>query len=200
MPNGLLARVGTSDDGTWHDVFDSDKAYHRPPTGLKAKVIFDLGAYVGYTAWDFLRLYPKAEIYCIEPDPDNFELMRLNLLERTSIYATCGAISDYDGLGSLQGEHYNAKKISSIDGDVDVWTLDKFIGSIEKIDFIKFDIEGAERYVFESGGDWPKKTKCLTVELHDGYTKGEAAEDLSKLGFPNIREHKRHPYALVAHK
>lgn len=200
MSNKLLAREGTSDEGTWHDVFDEDKAYHRPPRGLHAEVIFDLGAYVGYTTWDFLNLYPNAEVYCIEPDPDNFELMFYNLYYITRAYATQGAISDYDGVGSLYGEHYNAKKIYSYPGDIDVWTLDKFIGSIEKVDYIKFDIEGAERYVFEAGGDWPKKTKCLTVELHDGYTKGEAAEDLYNLGFPYIREHKRHPDALVAHK
>lgn len=201
MPNKLLARPGTSDEGTWHDVFDSDKAYHRPPLGLHAEVIFDLGAYVGYTTWDYLNMYPNAEVYCIEPDEDNFNLMFYNLFEITRAYGTWGAISDFNGIASLTGEHYNAKKIyPDNDGDVYVWTLDRFIGSIKKVDFIKFDIEGAEKSVFKAGGEWPEKTKCLTVELHDDYKKGEAAEDLSNLGFPYIREHRRHPYALVAHK
>lgn len=200
MPNLLLARPGTSDEGTWHDVFDADKAYHRPPLGLHADVIFDLGAYVGYTTWDFLNLYPRAEVYCIEPDRDNFDLMFYNLYKINGAYATHGAISNYDGMGSLIGEHYNAKQLNGVGEDIDVWTLDRFIGSIEKVDYIKFDIEGAEKEVFKTGGNWPKKTKCLTVELHDDYTKGEAAEDLHNLGFPYIREHKRHPHALVAHK
>ena len=200
MPNNLFARKGTSDENTWRDVFNAGRTYHRPPLGLKAKVIFDLGAYVGYTAWDLSQLYPEAEIYAIEPDPQNFDLMNKNLYGNCKVYATCGAIANFDGVGILTGEHFNAKKITIGDGYVDVYTLDTFVGSLEKIDYIKFDIEGSERQVFKIGGKWPSKTKCLTVELHEGYTKAECAEDLYQLGFLNIREHKRHPDALVAFK
>lgn len=185
MPNGLWARRDTSDKGTWHDVFDKDKRWHRPPSDLAMdlKIIVDLGAYVGYTAYDYLSLFPHSEVLAIEPDQENFDLMNRNLFDDYRVYATYGAISNYTGTGSLTGDAFNAKKLIAGDA-IDVYTLDDFIGREHKtIDFIKFDVEGEEKNILKHGGEWPYKTKCVKVEVHNDYSIEECSEDLQRLGF-----------------
>jgi FkbM family methyltransferase len=186
MPNGLFARQGTSDVGTWHDVFDFDKGWHLPNKPLEnPKVIIDLGAYAGYTAFDFAERYPTARIIAIEPDKSNFALLRMNLHD-PKIFALNVAISSNFGMYAMSSEEHNAKRIIPSDtGDVSATTLDYLMQTykISQIDYIKFDIEGTEKLILKSDGLWWAATKSFKVEVHEGYSVAECREDIEKRGF-----------------
>lgn len=51
------------------------------------------------------------------------------------------------------------------------------------VDYIKMDIEGAERDVLRLNTEWATRVRCIKVELHGGYTKAQCIGDLSALGF-----------------
>lgn len=196
MPNGLYARPNTSDEGTWHDVFDEDKAYHRPPLlgKLFPKTIIDVGAYVGYTTIDLKNLYPDSYIIAIEPDEENYK----TLLENVSrAYPNGGwgsarcAIWNYSGYGRLRGEHFNAKQIE-LGANVRVYTLDNIVEvyELEKIDYIKLDVEGAEKDILQLGGKWVDMTSYIKVEVHEEYYVSQCIADLNLLGFAAVQDEK----------
>ena len=56
------------------------------------RVIFDGGANVGITALYFAWRYPNARIFCIEPDNQNFELLKRDTAAEPRIVAIRGAL------------------------------------------------------------------------------------------------------------
>src|SRR4051812_31861536 len=72
-----------------------DKSYHVPedvidPRGVKK--IIDCGGNIGMTAIYFARRYPYSEIYTIEPDPQNFELLSQNVSSYLNIHPIRAAV------------------------------------------------------------------------------------------------------------
>jgi len=205
MPNGLFARPNTSDEGTWHDVFDEDKAWHRYPEWLEpTSLIVDLGANVGYTTWDYRQLSDTI-IIAVEPDRENMEVLRKNLANTESIMTADYAVSYYKGYANISGTAFNNKKINPdpalIVGDVRVITVDEVVSYFEDdvIDFIKFDIEGAEKDILGKEGEWVNRTRCIKVEFHAPYSKEDCARDISKLGF-DVFPDPNFEYTLLGYK
>jgi FkbM family methyltransferase len=121
------------------------------------KVIFDLGTNIGTAAIKFYQKFPKAIIYCFEPDPYNFERLQKNISllaqpERIKIYNFAVSDSDNEKVSFYRGSsnHWSSSLIKrGSTGEeviVETITLDTFCSknNIEKIDILKMDIEGAE--------------------------------------------------------
>ena len=51
------------------------------------------------------------------------------------------------------------------------------------VDYVKVDVEGAERELLRDGGGWAGEVRCLKVELHGEYSVEECQADLRRLGF-----------------
>ena len=115
-------------------------------------VAFDLGAFVGDTAYLINKLKNPQKIYAFEPDPDNMEILKENLklnnLEDKVIPVPFAS-------GAKNGSFYltkagGASQVSKEKGlnkvKVKVVTIDDFVAknNIKKVDLIKMDIEGAE--------------------------------------------------------
>lgn len=208
LPNDLFARKNSSDIGTWEDTFLEERAWHRPPTWLHERLmdadalIVDLGANAGYTTYDYFTNF-DAKIIAVEPDKENYALLLLNMNGCVNVELENVAVSNVTGYGTMIGEAYNARKLSLEGGEVQVVTLDDIVWRNIKdrkpIDFIKFDIEGAEREVIKHGGDWVKLTRNLVVELHDGYSKEECRQDLENYGFI-VEDRRGHDWCLLAMK
>jgi hypothetical protein len=64
------------------------------------------------------------------------------------------------------------------------------------IDFVKMDIEGAERMVLRDAGRWAARVGCISVEVHPPYSVDECEQDLQAAGFRTAR-HPRHWSAVV---
>ncbi len=164
---------------TLSEVFLNDE--YEAPVG-DPEVILDLGSNVGFSLMYFRIRYPEARLYGFEPDPNTFRRLR-------------------DGVGQLPGVHVYPYAIASFDGEIPFHTdphrnqssslerrsdrqqrvlvqarkLDTLLSELglQRVDLLKFDIEGAEMDVFshferrnvvqtyigevhEDGADWTR--------------------------------------------
>lgn len=122
-------------------------------------IIFDLGSNIGLSVIYFKLKYPKAKIYAFEPDPDTYKKLKKNLKQFDNIFIFNLAISDKN---EKEKFYSNPKRNASSSFfmrlpnqsyvEVDSKTLDTILQelSIAFIDFLKFDIEGAESRVFKN--------------------------------------------------
>lgn len=140
----------------WRDHFELHD-YHGHDE-ISPRVIFDLGAHVGVSAFYYHLRYPEAEIHCFEPEPSNFEVLKRNVATLPNVHAHQFAITGQDETVRL---HRHEKSVShslverSDTGehvDVQGRSIDSIIRDfgIERVDLIKFNIEGMEKEVFEN--------------------------------------------------
>jgi methyltransferase, fkbM family len=151
-------------------------------------VVFDVGAWIG----DFSALVAVqgALVYAFEPTPDTYEwLCRTVSLSKGEIIPVQKALGDKceeiellldnsgGGSNRLPFSHKSTNKRGFIEGHalplVNVTTIDQFVSEnqIRKVDFIKADIEGAERYMLKGATETlrrfaPKLAIC-TYHLKD---------------------------------
>jgi FkbM family methyltransferase len=131
---------------------------------VNVQTIFDLGANVGDVAVEYRKLFPQARVYAFEPLPDLLEILNNKVCGDNHILVQAVAVADTVGTATF---HVNAKSdTSSLLGtdlsqvpdsyrnvqrterviEVPIVTLDRFCEehSIEQVDLLKLDIQGAE--------------------------------------------------------
>jgi FkbM family methyltransferase len=129
------------------------------------------------------------EIYAIEPDLENFNILKRTIGNGSNVKLVNAAVSNYNGkvdiwegngnhttlniLGenpSLKEKGWKTKRCT-----VDCATIDYiFLEKLKiQLDVCKIDVEGAEFMVLEGGEKTIPKMKCLFVECHtnDTYSK-----------------------------
>jgi len=112
-------------------------------------VVIDAGAWIG----DFSAYASKkgAKVIAFEPSTENLEYLRKTQELNPNIQIVEKRLSDYSGVFSMTENNSSSNMISSIELDsankIEVTTIDEFVveNSINRIDFIKSDIEGFER-------------------------------------------------------
>jgi len=154
--------------------------YHRSPIDLNKyclgnePLIVDLGSNIGLTIVDYKIKYPSAKIIGVELDSKNFELCKKNIHNLTNCHLVQKAIWDKNGEIHYSGPNevsYSVTQMQNSDTILAksitiVSLIEEF--SINQIDFLKIDIEGAEKQIFNSKLDeWLPKVLCLNVEIHD---------------------------------
>ena len=157
------------------------KILHNP------QIIIDIGANYGPYSFFFSKLYPKARIFAFEPATSSYDILN-KIIRRFDLD---NVIPVKKGLGEKEEEkeiiaplHYTIlayisdKKIKKNKEDnseeVKVTTLDSFIkrNKIQKIDFIKCDVEGFELSVFRGAKKTLKKFKPMVfVEIEERHTQ-----------------------------
>lgn len=140
------------------------------------ETIIDAGANIGLASILFAMRYPDARIIAVEPADDNFELLKINTASFGNIIPVYAALMDDDGYGSLVNS-YNSTlgyQVIKSDGNIQMLTIPTLCRQydIEQIDFLKMDIEGAEKGIFNSSDYWLDNVKCLVIELHERTTSG----------------------------
>lgn len=152
--------------------------------------VIDIGANIGYYAMMEARTVTETgHVYAIEPEPDNVELLNLNIklngYHHVDVFQA--GLSDKTGTAKLYvSKHSNlhnllrplhAKNTSSVI-DVEVYRLDDFIEE-QKIDpsdisFIRMDIEGYEVKALSGMKNVlsTAKSLCLFIEFHPQYIEG----------------------------
>lgn len=138
------------------------------------EVILDLGANIGDTAIFYSILFPEAKIFAIEPNPNVLEKLEKNAKQFPNIKICKCAISDTTGKINLDfgdshlGSSINTREQNTNSVEVDVYNLRDFCEKekIDRVDILKFDIEGAEEYLLKS--DFIKTNVVQFVgEMHD---------------------------------
>ena len=86
----LTLRLGTSDISVFKEIFidlEYGWVFNKSPS-----VIVDVGGYIGLSAAFFAHTYPEAMIIAIEPDAQNYELLRLNTTRFPNVHAVRAAV------------------------------------------------------------------------------------------------------------
>jgi FkbM family methyltransferase len=123
------------------------------------EIIFDLGSNVGLSVIYFRLKYPNAKIYAFEPDPETFKKLRKNIKQFNDIFIFNLAISDKNGKEKFYiypNQSMSSSLLQRLPNqpfiEVETKTLDSIFAelSIDKVDLLKFDIEGVEYDVFKN--------------------------------------------------
>lgn len=149
--------------------------------GFSPARIIDGGGNIGLTAAYFASRYPAAQIVTVEPDPNNFELLKKNTAAypnvtalNTGLWGSSASLVVRDlGLGD---NGFIVKEVeASTPGSIKALSIGDIMlqQQWDSIDLLKLDVEGAEKEIFSSNTEsWLPKTKVLVIELHDEMKKG----------------------------
>jgi FkbM family methyltransferase len=179
---------------------------------LPGDIIIDAGANVGifsaYASKKIIKDNLKGHIYSFEPIPSNIELLKQTAAFNGAMTIVPNALSDKTGTIQIYTSSENIGSHTILPGkfenkiDVAAKALDDFIheNNIRKIDFLKADIEGAERLLLK-GAKYTLKTiapkiSICTYHLPDD---SEVLRELIMDANPNyvIEEKWRKMYAYV---
>lgn len=173
---------GGSDNFIHSEVFEH--LNYRLPLLDPPRTVLDLGANIGLATIYFARMYPDAEIACVEPMPENLRLLRKNFA-LNAVMATVfeGAIDSSDGDVAMQVASMDfAHKIDADANDESMGTLRVTSYSVptvmkllgwSQIDLVKIDIEGHERILLSENCDWLHHVACICVEPHNTFGEAE---------------------------
>jgi FkbM family methyltransferase len=182
-------RAGTSDEGVIGQIFrtvDYDLSRLRRMPDLtrylaegaasgRRPLVIDAGANIGASPVYFASAFPGARVVAIEPDDDNFELLKKNI-EGLDVVSIHGAVASASGRARLTDPGaghwgFRAERTAETDGPMVacVSVNDLYVQHMgDAFPFVvKIDIEGAEGEVFSANTEWVARTPVVIVELHD---------------------------------
>ena len=151
-----------------------DGVYRPFLEGRKDLTIVDCGAHVGIFSIYASKFAKK--ILAIEPSPDHFEALQLNMKPFPIVECIQAAIAEKDGKMDLFGND-NKTMLSLMPQvsdpkykpvQVTTITLATLLKDIEHIDFMKLDVEGKEQDILQ-GEDFVKvapKIQEIVLEVH----------------------------------
>jgi FkbM family methyltransferase len=206
----VLVRPSTSDVDTVWGTFA--RGYHRPPrelAGRRLELILDLGANIGLTMADLAVRFPGARLVGVELDADNVFLARANVApwrDRCDVVHAAVWTSDSEVFyaplpGHTAGHRIGGTGPAPPAGTVRVpaLSLDTLVGRHAqggRVDYLKMDVEGAERALLSENVEWARRVACINVEVHHPYRVDECARDLRLLGF-DTRTDPRHRGCVI---
>lgn len=181
---------------------------HLPPElpdRSEPKVIWDLGSNIGLTVAHVASLYPDASVVGVELDESNVRLCERNIgpwSERCTVLQ--GAVWPTDGEVHYEVElgHEHGLRASSdprLDGSMgasapaySLNTLLREHAAANGVDYVKMDIEGAEREVLRRNTEWARRVRVIKVEVHEPYSIDDCRADLERVGFTVTTERFAH--------
>lgn len=167
---------------------------------IKEPVIFDIGANIGtYTTW-IAKLFPMGKIYCFEPQRLVFQMLCGNIAINNfdNCYAYNMAIgyqNDYKEV--IEPDYYSKEdfgifsliedKIKEKSGNryvVPLISLDTFVETfkIEKVDFLKIDVEGMDVDVLRGAQKTIEKYRPTLFIEHSDNRKSVLNDIIEYLG------------------
>jgi len=183
----VYCRPATTDVSVFHETFSG--RYHIPPADLRIRTILDLGSNIGLTMAHYASLYPEARILGVEIDQGNADMCRANIAPYVSrCDVLVGAAWKDDGEIAYGGEaEWGFRVIPESSGGhrrVRAFSMPALIDrlGVQRVDFVKMDIEGAELDVLAGARKWADRVGCLKVEIHSPYTLSACVRDLEAAG------------------
>jgi FkbM family methyltransferase len=173
-------RRGTTDFACFEQIYLAKQ--YQSPLKIEPLTIVDAGANIGNSVRYFAAKYPKAEIWAIEPDASNFEVLKKNCKKLPRAHLVEAALWPnkdpifFSNTNAAKWEFdvTNAAPVVTSQALHSV-TIPEILARIPsgRINLLKIDIEGAERELFHEGADeWLSKVDVIVIELHDRFRKG----------------------------
>jgi FkbM family methyltransferase len=156
------------------DMYEKDDSEMLFKLVKDGDTIFDIGANIGWYSNHLAKKFPNSTIYSFEPIPETFNQIKANteLNGATNILLNNIALSSnkeklifyysptVTGASSSQNitENQNMTKL-----ELEAETIDNFMAknSIDKLDIVKCDVEGAEYFVYQGGLETFKNKKPI---------------------------------------
>ena len=154
--------------------------------------IFDVGANIGQSLIQFKNWFPTSTVYCFEPDPDTYHVLKSNN-HKNVIYHNVGVGSknkekifyqyslsamnsflQIDKKSKVFKEKVHKKINEALENDenesyVQIITLDQYCqdNNIDKIDILKIDVQGYEKKVLKGARKLLKENdiSVLIIEI-----------------------------------
>lgn len=174
--NNILTYDDKWRDNIYNEIFIEEEYKYKNIDVEKDDIVMDLGANIGI--FSLYALSKKAKlIYAFEPIKEYVELYKKNLINcPVLIYES--AISNKTGKSEIIFNFQNNTILSNIydehnwqlDGkkvEINTISFNEFVNDLEKIDYLKVDIEGSEYDLFENISiENLKKIKKIGCEYH----------------------------------
>ena len=175
----IYLRRGTSDFSNFIQIFV--RAEYANCFAFCPENILDLGSYIGLSAIYFSSRFPEAKIVCVEPSSDNYALLTLNTRAYSNVTTIKAGIwshkTELKIVQQIEGDWGNVIAEAEV-GDSDTISA-LSIGdlvemyALDKIDFLKIDIEGSEKQVFSHNtAAWVDLVRTVACETHDRFMPG----------------------------
>lgn len=131
----------------------------------KDDVVFDIGANIGWYTINCIKKHDGIQVYSFEPIRQNFDRLVKNLgingISDANAYNV--GFADYEGVASFFHDQECSMASSLVDlrernhavvQECTISMIDNFVKNVQdlnRVDFIKCDVEGAELFVFKGG-------------------------------------------------
>ena len=155
----------------------------------EVKTIIDCGANIGLASLFFLSKFPEAKIIAVEPEGNNFHMLRQNMGNHKNVICINKGI--WSKTTSLEITNFSRGEAgfiinesqSASDSTIQAISIDELINEFElkEIDILKIDIEGSEEQVFLEEPKWIKKVNIVFCEIHENMKPGLTARIKSML-------------------
>jgi FkbM family methyltransferase len=153
----IITRENSPSDQKIVDEIFKENVYRLHDYMYEDKAIFlDIGANIGvFTLYALERAYVANKricVYAIEPEPHNLNMLKKNLIKNSHLLENDSqvfilelAVGDREDIVTIDNNH-GGSRIGKGKTKVSMTTLDKILKmyKIDKVDFMKMDIEGSE--------------------------------------------------------
>lgn len=155
-------------------------------------VIFDVGANEGRYADFMLSVFPKANLYCFEPHPKTFSRLEERVKGKSNVKTFNLALGSERGSSLLfeRSDHPEGSEMASLHKsvitdfhktksvaiDTVIETVDSIVAThkLEKIDFLKVDVEGHELEVLKGAAQTIKDNKLKIIQFEFNHPNVES--------------------------
>lgn len=175
----IYLRSNSSDMTVFSQVFH-DREYASLLDSSNVTTIIDLGANIGLSSVWFLTHFPNASVLAVEPDEENFEVLKKNIAafgDRAQAIRA-GVWSDETWLKMSErtyrdGQHWARQVVECNENEPSAFRAVSLPGLMKRlnasrISILKVDIEGAEAKVFEAASkNWLGQIDTIAIELHE---------------------------------
>ena len=161
--------------------------------------VLDIGANWGLFSYHFSkRVGRSGRVYTFEPNPSNWRCLAGAQERYGNVSLFRLALSDHDGLGQLFVPRLHGRSISAQGSltkpfatetstvKVRLSRLDHAFGEIERVDFVKIDVEGHERNVLRGGRRILGALPPMLIEIEQRHLEvpiDEVFSDLEQIGY-----------------
>ncbi len=159
---------------------------------LQPKTIIDAGCNIGLTSIYLKAFFPDARVICIEPAQGTAEVLNRNIqlnklsdvhIENKGLWSKTCFLRERSFRDNKEWS-FSLEESDKNDGNgieaISITTLMKNY-DLATIDFLKIDVEGAEKNIFLEDpmvANWLTKVKLIAIEIHDEFNCRTEIEDL----------------------
>lgn len=204
-------RPGTTDAAVLGQVVASDEYHFLRKEQLPAPTtVLDAGGNCGIASILFANLFPSSRIITVEAEEENYRALHRNVDGRYNVEpihaALWGEQAELDVLtGARHGREWDnevrqhtaapgARSKGSVAGVTVAALLQRY--NLQRFDFAKIDIEGAELQVFQGDTAWLAATSYVAVEIHEARSSSSVVPCAGRAHAPP-RMHARRTWPLA---